>query len=233
MQTISTALDLILPTENKAHDAIVALVPADLLWAAAQFASDDPCKELLSTVCLRSKAEGLQITATDGRRLFDVVVPETEHFFCYREEINNERGFKLLAKPLKKRVGYAHYALIRKSGTVEFIGGKKAKKAETLPTDNLCSINADCHPWQSSSFPQTDQLWPTSFGQGTDRAQTFNSQYLASFCNVVTKLSPNGLVKIERNHSTTPVVFSCSYDVFSVEESVQLRCLIMPVQVRD
>ena len=232
------SIDLVLADEsaNRRHDPIVALVPAQILWAAAQFASTDECKELLTNVCLRTVAlkdgPAVEITSTDGHRLFRAVIPSTEHFFGYSDTIDNEKGFKLKAKPLKKRVAYAHYALIRKSGVVEFIGGKKRKTADTLPTDNLSSVHASSHPYDEAIFPHTGNLWPDRFGRDTDKAIAFNASYLSDFCNVVSKLSLNGTVKMERNSNNTPAVLTCDCDVFSVEDCVTLEYLIMPVVIR-
>lgn len=237
--TMPVALTLADESANRRHDPIVALVPAQILWAAAQFASTDDCKGLLTNVCLRtvvvrgdSEGPAVEITSTDGHRLFRAIIPSTEHFFGYSDTIDNEKGFKLKAKPLKKKVAYAHYALIRKSGIVEFIGGKKAKKADTLPTENLCSVHASSHPWDDATFPQTGNLWPDRFGLHTEKAIAFNASYLADFCNVVSKLSLNGTIKMERNSSNTPAVFTCDCEVFSVEECITLECLIMPVIIR-
>ena len=234
--TMPVALAMADESANKRHDPVVALVPAQILWAAAQFASTDECKEPLCSVCLRTVAcdhgPAVEITSTDAHRLFRAVIPSTEHFFGYSDTIDNEKGFKLKAKPLKKRVAYAHYALIRKSGIVEFIGGKKAKKADTLPTENLSSVYASAHPWDDAAFPQTGQLWPDKFGLHSEKPIVFNAGFLADFCNVVSKLSPNSIVKMERNSNNTPAVFSCDCEVFSVEKCIKLECLIMPVVIR-
>ena len=242
------ALGLTMADQQQNHDPIVALLPAPILWAAAQFASTDPAKELLNCLCLKTvviKSQtkeagdndqyvgpGVEITSTDGHRLFRAVIPASDHFFGYADQINNDQGFKLQAKPLKKRIAYAHYALIAKSGRVEFIGGKKAKGSTGLPQENLSSVFASCHPYETASFPNCAQLIPDHFGQGTESPIAFNAGYLADFCNVVSKLSSNGVVKMRRNHRTTPAVFSCLYELFSVG-FIDIECLIMPVQIRD
>ena len=240
------ALGLTLADQHPEHDPIVALVPAPILWAAAQFASTDPSKELLNCICLKTvviksqtkeaAAEivgpGVEITSTDGHRLFRAVIPTSDHFFGYADQIDNEVGFKLQAKPLKKRVPYAHYALVSKSGRVELIGGKKAKSSTGLPQDNLTSIYASSHPFETARFPNCAQLIPDHYGIGTEAPIAFNARYLADFCDVVSKLSSNGVVKMRRNHKTTPAVFSCLYELFSVG-FIDLECLIMPVQIRD
>lgn len=242
------ALGLTLADQHPEHDPIVALVPAPILWAAAQFASTDPSKELLNCICLKTvviKSQtkeagdndqyvgpGVEITSTDGHRLFRAVIPASDHFFGYADQIDNALGFKLQAKPLKKRVPYAHYALVSKSGRVELIGGKKAKAATGLPQENLSSVYASSHPFETACFPNCAQLIPDHYGQGTETPIAFNARYLAEFCSVVDKLSSNNVVKMRRNHRTTPAVFSCLYDLFSVG-FIDLECLIMPVQIRD
>jgi hypothetical protein len=237
--TTPIALTFADESADRRHDPIVALVPAQILWAAAQFASADDCKEVLTHICLRTvpvrggtESPAVEITSTDGHRLFRAAIPSTDHFFGYSDTIDNEKGFKLKAKPLRKRVAYAHYALIRKSGIVEFIGGKKARTADTLPTESLISVNASSHPWEDSTFPHTGNLWPDRFGLNTERPIAFNASYLADFCNVVSKLSLNGTVKMERNSNNTPAVLSCDCDIFSVENCVTLEYLIMPVVIR-
>lgn len=210
-------------------DPAIALVPAQLLWAAAQFASTDECKKLLTTICINTKVHDsdcyLEIASTDGHRLFKVVVPYSEHFFAYSDLIDKEKGFKIFAKPLKKAVSYAQYAVIRKSGQVEFMGGKKSA------TDLLCSVNANAREWQDATYPNYNQLIPASFGANSEKPITFNAGYLSDFCKVVSKLSPNGTVKMQRNSDNTPAVFDCDYCLID-ETSVKLECLIMPVVIR-
>jgi len=237
---MAASLALVDKSANRRHDPIVALVPPQILWAAAQFAGADDCKEVLTHICLRTvpdkggtESPAVEVTSIDGHRLFRAVIPSTEHFYGHSDTIDNEKGFKLKAKPLRKRVAYAHYALIRKSGIVEFIGGKKSKTADTLPTESLSSVNASSHPWDDATFPHTGNLWPDRFGLNTERPIAFKASYLVDFCNVVSKLSLNGIVKMERNGNNTPAVFTCDCDVFSVEERVTLECLIMPVASLD
>jgi DNA polymerase III sliding clamp (beta) subunit (PCNA family) len=210
-------------------DPVIALVPAQLLWAAAQFASTDECKKLLTTICINTKVHDsdcyLEIASTDGHRLFKVVVPYSEHFFAYSDLIDKEKGFKIFAKPLKKAVSHAQYAVIRKSGQVEFMGGKKSA------TDLLCSVNANAREWQDATYPNYNQLIPASFGANSEKPITFNAGYLSDFCKVVSKLSPNGTVKMQRNSDNTPAVFDCDYCLID-ETSVKLECLIMPVVIR-
>lgn len=210
-------------------DPVIALVPAQLLWAAAQFASTDECRELLTTICLNTKVSDsdcyLEIASTDGHRLFKAVVPYSEHFFAYSDLIDKEKGFKFFAKPLKKAVSYAQYAVIRKSGQVEFMGGKKSA------TDLLCSVNASAREWQDATYPNYNQIMPASFGSNSEKPISFNAGYLSDFCKVVKKLSPNGIVKMRRNSSKTPAVFDCDYRLID-ETSIKLECLIMPVAIR-
>ena len=210
-------------------DPVIALVPAQLLWAAAQFASTDECKELLTTICINTKVfdsdSYLEIASTDGHRLFKAVIPYSEHFFAYSDLINKEKGFKISAKSLKKAVSYAQYAIIRKSGQVEFMGGKKST------TDLLCSVNASAREWQDATYPNYNQLIPKSFGTNTEKPIAFNASYLSDFCKVVSKLSPNGTVKMQRNSNNTPAVFDCDYCLID-ETSIKLECLIMPVVIR-
>ena len=210
-------------------DPVVALVPARLLWAAAQFASTDGCKELLTTICLNTKVSGsdcyFEIASTDGHRLFRAVIPYSEHFFAYSDLIDREKGFKIFAKPLKKAVSYAQYAVVRKSGQVEFMGGKNSA------TDLLCSVNADARGWQDASYPNYNQLIPESFGANSEEPIAFNAGYLSDFCKVVSKLSPNGTVRMQRNSSNTPAIFDCDY-CLPDETAIKLECLIMPVVTR-
>ncbi len=210
-------------------DPVVALVPAQLLWAAAQFASADECKELLTTICISTKVSDsdsyLEIASTDGHRLLRAVIPYSEHFFAYPDLIDKEKGFKILAKPLKKAVGYAQYAIIRKSGQVEFMGGKRSA------TEFLCSVNANARELQDATYPNYNQLMPKSFGTNTEKPIAFNAGYLSDFCKVVSKLSPNGTVKMQRNSENTAAVFDCDYCLID-EAIIKLEYLIMPVVIR-
>ena len=87
-------------------DPVVALVPAKLLWAAAQFASTDRYKELLTTICLNTKVSDsdcyFEIASTDGHRLFRAVIPYSEHFFAYSDLIDREKGFKIFVYTVNK-----------------------------------------------------------------------------------------------------------------------------------
>ena len=237
--TTTAPLNMTLPDHIPAHDPIVAHVPAQLLWAAAQFASTDSCKELLTNVCIRHsiiregehQGPAITIASTDGHRLFRAIVPCSEWFTINSETFDNELGFKVAAKPLKKAVAYAQYARLRKSGSVTFVGGKKRKGSEAVPSEFLSSLNASVHPWDSARYPNVDQLFPDHFGQGTEPDIAFNARYLAEWCKVVEKLSTSGVVRMKRNHPITPAVFECDFELFSVGV-IKLECLIMPVQLR-
>ena len=250
--TLSPALDV--QADVPHVDPILATVPAPLLWAAAQFASTDETKLQLTTVCIKRYeikpgdehagddgehvGPGLTIAATDGHRLFRAVVPcgpstvwEAVAPTDYDPAGIPDDGWLLDAAKLRKRVPYAQMAHIKQSGDVTFRGGRIKKSTESLPTEFLMTQN--CTPWEARhcTFPQVDQLMPSSYGQGQGTPIAFNPRYLKDACAVAEKLSSNTVVKLRRNHAWTPAVWSFLYELWSVG-FITVEMLIMPVQIR-
>lgn len=205
----------------------IACLPAQILYVAAQFASRDEAKGVLQLVNVRRRDDGsVQIESTDGHRAFRFRVPVAarggELWFA-------DRDLKLNAATLRKRVSYGQFAIVRADGTVEFLGGK-SKKGAPVPTEFL-----EARPWKHADdcyeFPVIDQLWPDSFTGELKGPIAFNARYVAEFMAEVDRYSHNGVVKLQMNRPTTPVVMTSSCELHGLEGS-ELEHLLMPVQIR-
>lgn len=220
----ASAGELQLMARAAAGDAAIACLPAQLLYVAAQFASRDEAKQVLQLVSVRKAANGeIAIESTDGHRAFCARVQPGEHWYL-------ERDLLLNAATLRKRVSYAHWALVREGGTVELLGGKVSKGSKFPPAELL-----EARPWKHAAdchtFPAVEQLWPDRFSNQPGAPIAWNASYLSQFLAEVTRYSHNGVVRMEANHPHTPLVFSSGCEQMGLE-GCQLRYLLMPVQVR-
>ncbi|QTP86370.1 DNA polymerase III beta subunit [Synechococcus phage S-SRP02] len=203
----------------------IACLPAQVLYVAAQFASRDEAKQVLQLVCVRKAGDQIVITSTDGHRAFRFRLPASEQWYVEADEL------LLNAAPLRKRVPYACWALVRESGTVELLGGRVAKGSAFPPAELI-----EARPWKSAAdcytYPQVCQLWPDRFSNTVGGPIAWNASYLAQFLAEVTRYSHNGVVRMEANHPTTPLVFSSSCELPGLD-GCELEYLLMPVQIRD
>ena len=214
-----------------------AFLPAQVLHVAAQFASPDPAKQLLTGILIRpADGGGVKIDSTDGIRAFSIVCPN-ENWSCKTPMI-------LSAKAFKKRIPYAQVAqfIDTDKGSARILGGKFAKRvtAETL-FDGPAFMQSFPALWEpayaftgdpAEQYPKLDQLWPDQFGSGTDVPIAFNAALLADFLSEVNRYSGTGRVTMQRNGATNPMVFSSTMSGAWLDE-VEMRFLLMPIQIRN
>ncbi len=199
-----------------------AILPAQLIHVAAQFASSDNCKESLTGIYIRPASEdgGVIITSTDGHRMFEVTCPHTT-WRC-------DQPMLLAAKPFKKRIAYARMITIDNTagnGEGARILGGRGPSNEFLQSIPWASEYAD------ERYPSTDQLWPDKYTNSPEAPIAFNGQLLGDFLQQVTRYSHNGTVVMRTNGKHAPVVFTSSCTDVHLDD-VEMRFLLMPVQIR-
>ena len=217
-----------------------AVLPYWPLWAAAQFASTDPAKELLNFIHVHKVTEGastyIQIESTDGHRAFRYRLPTVDTSFIPTFWSVPDGGLMLLAKPLKKAQSYAKLVTVSDDLRVTFHGGKKAAVDEigSLKIESFYGISSASHA-AHYTFPAINQLWPDSFNNEPKKTFAFNACYLKEWFSVVDKLSTNGISRVDCNAPTTPFVFRCRYEprIGTHGSDAMLELLLMPVQIRN
>ena len=230
-----------------AADLVVARLPYLPLWAAAQFASRDECKQLLNTIHIRRSEDGITtIESTDGHRLFRYRFPASVGLNFEADAIRNG-SLQINAEPFRKFIRNAHHVEIRFDLLANITGGKVKRTAEPsdpLPSELLQAIPATRFGLNSAAdtlgtYPNCDQLFPDSFTNEPAAPWCFNARYLADWSKVVEKASVNNVVRFRGNSPTTPFVMDCGFDSAHPSESFEdsdhrrMECLIMPVQIRN
>jgi hypothetical protein len=220
-----------------------AFLPAQLLHVAAQFASTDPAKQLLTGILIRPAWDedgdcqrGIRIDSTDGTRAFSVTCPNAA-WECREPML-------LSASAFKKRIPYAVAAQLdgMEDDNARILGGKIKDGILDLTTLRglafMQSIPAFWRPAYAfegdpaEQYPKVDQLWPSQFGCNTDTPIAFNAALLADFLAEVKRYSDNDVVTMQRNGATNPMVFTSKMSGAWLNE-VEMRFLLMPVQVRS
>jgi hypothetical protein len=208
---------------------VKAFLPAQLIYVAAQFASADACKKVLTAIHVRPAEEdgGVIITSTDSHRMFHVTCPDAA-WYC-------DQPLLLDAKQFKKRVTYGRFiAIDDTAGNGEgarILGGKTAT-AEFLQSIPWASAYAGSrYPETDLQYPNTDHLWPDSFKNTPEAPIAFNAQLLGDFLQQVTRYSWNGVVTMQTNSPINPLLFTSTIRDTYLED-VEMRFLLMPVQIR-
>ncbi len=203
-----------------------AILPVQMLHAAAQFTSPDPVKQTLTGILVRPADDGgVIISSSDGHRAFRVTCPDPK-WVCNEPTL-------LAGKAFKKRIPHASYAeLDVHAGNAAIHGGKKVTEyMQSLPAMWQCELEGSKHNYTdinpATLYPQTDQLWPSQYGRETDTPIGFNAAYLADFLTIVKLYSHTDLVISERNGYNTPMIFSAKVEM--PELSVTMEYLLMPV----
>lgn len=219
-----------------------AFLPTQLLHVAAQFASTDPSKQLLTGILIRPAWDedgdyqrGIRIDSTDGIRAFSVTCPDTA-WGCSEPML-------LSASAFKKRIAYAVAAELKgetdQLGNIRILGGKKANAVTSTEESGLQFMQSIPAFWQpayafegdpAEQYPKVDQLWPGQFGNDADTPIAFNAALLADFLAEVKRYSTNDLVTMQRNAATNPMVFTSKVSGAWLDE-VEMRFLLMPVQI--
>jgi hypothetical protein len=205
-----------------------AFLPAQLIYVAAQFASADACKKVLTAIHVRPAGEsGVIITSTDSHRMFQVTCSNA-YWYC-------DQPLLLDAKQFKKRIPCARMVAIDDTagnGEGARILGGKAATAEFLQSIPWAGAYAGLrYPDTDLRYPNTDQLWPDSFKNTPEAPIGFNAQLLGDFLQQVTRYSRNGTVAMQTNSPTNPLLFTSTIRDTYLED-VEMRFLLMPVQIR-
>lgn len=209
-----------------------AILPAQLLHIAAQFAATDETKIALTGIyCRPAEGGGVEILSTDGHRAFRVTCPESA-WQCHEPIL-------LSAKAFKKQIKYARIVTIdnvRLSNCANILGGKGASNQLMLSMPwqwqkpaNWGSSEALANP--ADMYPNYNRLWPSTFGDNCDQPIAFNATYLADFAKAVAVYSKNGVIQMSRNSSISPAVFTAILSGVNLE-NVELQYLLMSIRVQ-
>lgn len=204
-----------------------ANLPAQLLCVAAQFASTDRAKEILTAIRVRPAGDngGVIIDSVNGHSGFRVVCPDPT-WRC-------DQPLLLSAKALKKRIPNARRACInsfddgngeweieaRIMGDVGFMQSipctARGSTGNTLVVDN---------------WPRFDELWPTEFSNAAHLPIRFSAKLLSDFLAQVSRYTDNSVVTMQHNTPTTPLVFTGTINQpESWLADVTMEFLLMPV----
>lgn len=220
------------PNENTLTvSGAVASLPPSLLWAAGLSASKDPAKQVLCSIDVRVAADGrIRIVSTDGHRCFRAYVPQSEHYWVNPEQTE---PFRINPKAFTK-------APSRKASRASFDSSGKVVLLDQadLPVDgNYWTVD----PYANGGvYPDTDKVWPdrSKMVCNPGALVAFNSNYVADFCKVTSRLTHNSVVRLLMGESpTTPVIWEAVLDTETWmpcnPEEITLEYLLMPVQIRS
>jgi len=198
------------------------ILPADIIYIAAQFASQDSFKGILTGISIKPcvttfyrTLTSIEICSTDGHRMFRCRIPVVEKaFFLDRHIVVNAAAFK-------KKVAKASTIHLSAYNGVEMANffGIKADLISSVPYTTL-----------DGDYPNYNQLWPDTFKNQPGEPISLNAGYLASFLKEVQAFSSNSNVTMNCNLATTPLTFSATHHLYS---DVTLEYLLMPVQIRS
>jgi hypothetical protein len=205
----------------------IANLPAQLLYVAAQFASTDRVKELLTAIRVRPAGGngGVIIDSVNGHSGFRVVCPDPT--WCC------DQPLLLSAKALKKRIPHARRACINASNDNQEIearimgGAGMAEFMQSIPCTARGSTGSTL---VVDSWPNYDRLRPTEFSNAANAPIRFNAQLLSDFLAQVSRYTDNGVVTMQHNTPTTPLVFTGTINQpESWLADVTMEFLLMPV----
>lgn len=191
---------------------MTATLPAQLLYIAAQFATTDDCKQILTAINVKRSEDTITIVSTDGHRAFRVSFDVNEHYHMDEEEIT------IHASTFKKRIAKARYVRIG-DNTAEF----KDVNGMMLNINPIVNV--------AGNYPNMNgSIWLDTYKNTPESPIAFNAKYLAGFLNEVARFSYNGNVKMQTNLPTQPMQFGATVEAFG--DSFEAYYLLMPVQIR-
>lgn len=203
-----------------------AILPVQMLHAAAQFTSPDPVRQTLTGILVRpADGGGVIISSCDGHRAFRVTCPNPR-WVC-------EQALLLSGKAFKKRIPYARIAEFETPfSNAAIYGGKKlTEHMQSLPAVWQCELEGSKHNYTSVNpatlYLDPDRIWPSQYGRETDTPIGINAAYLADFLAIVKLYSYTNLVVSERNRYNTPMIFSSWVNM--PELAVTMEYLLMPL----
>lgn len=195
-------------------------LPAQVLLAAAQFASTDDAKPTLNVISVEVTPEAVTLRSTDGHRAFRCRIPAG---VCIVSD--GAESFEISAAALRKSAARAGYAVITEATTT--LLSHKREILELRPT----SVQS------AGSFPNLDQVWPDSYSFDSGRPLGFNAGYLKSIAGVCEKLAINGCLALSFNAASCATQITAEADVYAAhsreEHRLTLEFLLMPVMMRS
>jgi len=211
----STTLPAVSTEQATATSTTLAVLPAQMLYVAARFASKDSAKGPLCYINVRKADDTITIASTDRHRLFRVRIEDTNNAYYLQREL------MLSPSAFKKRIAKAAFTFVTDQGTAE-MRGSIPDLIQSVP----CSTGCD------SPFPECDRLIPDTFTGTPGAPIAFNADYLASFLKEVARFCDNGIVTMQFNMPTTPLVFTGRTTLDGTGLRVTMEYLLMPVQIR-
>lgn len=204
-----------------------ANLPAQLLYVAAQFASTDRAKEILTAIRVRPAGDngGVIIDSVNGHSGFRVVCPDPI-WRC-------DQPLLLSAKALKKRIPHAQRACINslhdnQEIEARIMGG--AGMPEFMQSIPCTARGSTGNTLVVDSWPRFDELWPTEFSNAAHLPIRFSAKLLSDFLAQVSRYTDDGCVTMQHNTPTTPLVFTGTINQpESWLANVTMEFLLMPV----
>ena len=197
-------------------DQTAAILPAPILWAAAQFASRDQAKAPLLNIQIQRNENGtVTVRSCNGHQGFRITLP-AEYAYSNAAEIKVPAADWSKPGKLLTAAEWIHLKTDGIAPAVSFIG----------QIVELRRFNPDPY---AAEFPRLDNAWPTEYPCEPGQVMAFNGNYLAAFGTVAAKLSPNAIIKLETNEAHTPAQLTADYR----ETGAKLEFLLMPVQIRN
>lgn len=197
-----------------------------MLYVAAQFASVDPAKQVLTGILVRSaKDGGIRIDSTDGHRAFNVTCPDPV-FHCRKPLLLNSKSFI-------KRIPDAKIVEIcskKNTNTATILGGKSPESTYMMSIFWRWELEGFVGD-PATKYPDIDKLWPDSFHNSPSQCIGFNAAFMIDFCSQVKRYSWNQVVRMEFNGATNPIVLTSAIHDDMLNDVV-MRYLLMPVQIR-
>lgn len=196
-------------------DKTAAILPAPILWAAAQFASKDQVKPALHNIQVQLNETGtVTVRSTNGHQALRIALP-AEYAHSTATEIKVPAADWVKPGKLLTSAEWCHLKTDGTAAAVTFAG----QVAE------LRSFTPDPY---AAEFPPLDNCWPTEYPCEPGQIMAFNGAYLATFATVAAKLSPAGLISLETNEANTAAQLTAQFR----ETGATLEFLLMPVQIR-
>jgi hypothetical protein len=210
---------------------IIAILPAPVLWAAAQFALkpgtvrlyDDP-KPIQSIHVRRTSKTEAFIESTDGHRAFRCRITLVSAYNQYSAEnhlcvyLDDKLDSLLLdaeAFRSKGKLGQSVSAVITEK-TVDVVKeGKGTVESRVIKQGE-------------GTFPNIPELWPDPTTGLRAGEAAFNPKYIAEFCKVAQDLTSGGAVRFSFGAGkTNPATLTAE------TEHYKLEYLVMPTLLRD
>lgn len=192
---------------------MTAILPAQLLYIAAQFCHTDVYRGALNAINVKREEDKITINSTDGHRAFRVSFDVNEHYHMDEEELNIDH------KAFKKRITKARYVTIR--DTVAEFKDINGTMLVINPVEKV-----------SGTYPNmNNSIWPETYTNNPETPIAFNAKYLAQFLTEVARFSYNQSVRMQTNSATKPMQFDATVEAFS--DTFDVFYLLMPVQIRN